>query len=97
MAESVLNDLDKVLEMSPNQIYAYFNKGNMYLSFNDYTAALACYTSAINIKADFGEAYFNRGMVYLQLGNIEKGVADLSKAGELGIMSSYNVLKRMRR
>ena len=69
----------------------------MYLSFNDYTAALACYTSAINIKADFGEAYFNRGMVYLQLGNIEKGVADLSKAGELGIMSSYNVLKRMRR
>ena len=36
-------------------------------------------------------------MVYLQLGNIEKGVADLSKAGELGIMSSYNVLKRMRR
>lgn len=97
MAESVLDDLDKVLELSPNQVYAYFNKGNIYLSFNDYTAALACYTSAINIRADFGEAYFNRGMVYLQLGNIEKGVADLSKAGELGIMASYNVLKRMRR
>lgn len=97
MAESVLDDLDRVLELSPNQVYAYFNKGNIYLSFNDYTAALACYTSAINIRADFGEAYFNRGMVYLQLGNIEKGVADLSKAGELGIMASYNVLKRMRR
>ncbi len=95
--ELVIEDLNKVIELSPNLVYACFNKGNIYLKNRDYTSAISCYTDAINLKADFGEAYYNRGMTYLQLGNMEKGVSDLSKAGELGIMSSYNVLKRMRR
>ena len=42
-----------------------------------------------------GEAWYNRGYVYLQLGNRDAGLADLSKAGELGIVPSYNLLKRM--
>ena len=33
--------------------------------------------------------------MYFKLGNREKGVADLSNAGELGVLPSYNVLKRM--
>ncbi len=93
----IVADFDKVIELSPNLIYAYFNKGNLYAEKHDYTSAISCFTEAINIKSDFGEAFYNRGMMYLQLGNMEKGVADLSKAGELGILSSYYVLKRMRR
>jgi len=31
------------------------------------------------------------------MGNKDSGVADLSKAGELGVLPSYNVLKRMNR
>ena len=97
LLDLVIEDLDKVIELSPNLVYAYFNKGNIYIKRHDYTSAISCFTDAINIKSDFGEAYYNRGMMYLQLGNMEKGVADLSKAGELGILSSYYVLKRMRR
>ena len=91
----IIADFDKVIELSPGNIYAYFNKGNIYLSTQDYTAAISCYSSAIENKPDFGEAYYNRGLVYLRLGNRDKGIADLSKAGELGILPSYNVLKRM--
>lgn len=47
--------------------------------------------------ADLGEAYYNRGYLYLMLGNKDAGIADLSKAGELGIVPSYNLLKRMTR
>ena len=74
-----------------------FNKGNIYMTLNDNTAALSAYTAAIGLKPDFGEAYYNRGLMYLRMGNKERGVADLSKAGELGILPSYNVLKRMSR
>jgi tetratricopeptide (TPR) repeat protein len=56
---------------------------------------VSCYTQAIGIKPDFGEAYYNRGLVYMRLGNRPSGVNDLSKAGELGILPSYTVLKRM--
>ena len=61
----------------------------------DYTAAISCYNKVIELKPDLGEAYYNRGLMYLRLGNKERGVADLSKAGEMGILPSYNVLKRM--
>lgn len=93
----VVADYDKVVELSPNLIYAYFNKGNIYYLQNDYTSAISCYTSAIDAKSDFGEAYFNRGVAYFRLGNFDKGMSDLSRAGELGIVSSYNLIKRMRR
>lgn len=94
---SVFADLNKAIELSPNSVCAYFNKGNIYYSQSDYTSAISCYTSAITIKPDFGEAYYNRGVAYLRLGNMDGGMADLSRAGELGIMSSYNVIKRMRK
>lgn len=93
----VIDDLDNVIKQSPKLVYAYFNKGNIFYNQGDYTSAISCYASAISVKADFGEAYYNRGIAYLRLGNMDKGMEDLSRAGELGIMSSYNVIKRMRR
>ena len=90
----VLSDLDKVIELSPRMAIAYYNKGNLYLSANDYTSALSAYNRAIELKPDL---YYNRGYVYFRLGNKDAGSADLSKAGELGILPSYNLLKRMGR
>nr|WP_301699822.1 tetratricopeptide repeat protein [uncultured Muribaculum sp.] len=69
----------------------------MLVSLGDYTSAISAYTKAIELKADLGEAYYNRGYLYLMLGNKDAGIADLSKAGELGIVPSYNLLKRMTR
>lgn len=91
----VMADIDKTLALSPRFAMAYFNKGNMLLEQRDYTSALSAFTKAIENKPDMGEAYYNRGYVYFRLGNKEAGSADLSKAGELGILPSYNLLKRM--
>ncbi len=35
------------------------------------------------------------GYIYLKLGNRRAGIADLSKAGEMGIVPAYNLIKRM--
>ncbi len=91
----ILADLDRVIELSPRMAIAHFNKGCLLAATQDYTSALSAFSTAIELKPDFGEAYYNRGYVYLKLGNKENGVADLSKAGELGIVPSYNLLKRM--
>lgn len=95
MLALVTADLNEVLKLSPKNVYALYNKGNVYLLLKNYTSAISCYTEAIALKPDFGEAYYNRGLMYLRMGNKERGIADLSKAGELGILPSYNVLKRM--
>jgi hypothetical protein len=33
-------------------------------------------------------------LTHIFLGNNKQGIADLSKAGELGIVSAYNIIKR---
>ena len=93
----LIQDLEQVIKLSPKNVYAYFNMGNAYMLQGDYTSAISCYTSAIELKPDLAEAYYNRGLMYLRLGNKTLGVSDLSKAGELGVLPSYNVLKRMTR
>ncbi len=93
----IIADLDRTIELSPRLAFAYFNRGNMAVETGDLTSALSAYTRAVEVKPDMGEAYYNRGYVYLKLGNKDAGIADLSKAGELGIVPSYNLLKRMSR
>lgn len=95
-AEDVIADYDKALSINPRLVYAWFNKGNIYYSLGDYTSALQCYSEAITINPAFGEAYYNRGLAYLQTGNKRQAFVDLSKAGELGVIPSYNLLKRMK-
>lgn len=94
---SALEDLEYVIKLSPNMAVAHYDRGVVLASIQDYTSALSSFNKAIEIKPDFGEAYYNRGYVYLKLGNKEAGTNDLSKAGELGVVPSYNLLKRMTR
>lgn len=93
--QMAMKDLDKALELNPRLIYAWFNKGNIYYALGDYTSALECYNRALELRSDFPEAYYNRGLTYMSLGNKESGRHDLSRAGELGILPSYSLLKRM--
>lgn len=95
--QKVMDDIDKVIELSPSMAIAYYNKGVLFAEMRDFTSALRSFNKAIELKPNFGEAYYNRGFVYFQLGNRQAGSADLSKAGELGIVPSYNLLKRMSR
>ena len=90
----VKKDLDKVIELAPDFVYAYYNRGNVLSALKDYRAAIVDYDKAIELDAGFAEAYFNRGLTHIFLGNNRQGIADLSKAGELGIASAYNIIKR---
>ena len=93
----MMTDLDQAIKLSPKNVYAHFNKGNVYMMQGDFTSAISCYSYAIELKPDLAEAYYNRGLMYLRMGNKSKGIADLSRAGELGVLPSYNILKRMTR
>lgn len=94
--QRAMADYNEALRINPRLIYAWHNKGNLYFSLGDFTSALQCFSEAIAINPAFGQAYFNRGLCYLQAGNSRQAFADLSKAGELGILPSYNLLKRMK-
>ncbi|MDE7449292.1 MAG: tetratricopeptide repeat protein [Paramuribaculum sp.] len=91
----VMADMDSVIKQSPQMAIAHYNKGVLLAELHDYTSALSAFDKAIELQPTFGEAYYDRGYVYFRLGNRSAGSADLSKAGELGVVASYNLLKRM--
>lgn len=88
-------DIDEVIKLSPDMPIAHYNKGVLLIEMQDYTSALNALNKAISLKPEFGEAYYNRGYVYYMLGDRDSGSADVSKSGELGVIQSYNLLKRM--
>ena len=49
---------------------------------------------AIVIDQHLAEAFFNRGIARLKSNRTQEGIADLSKAGELGLYKAYSVIKQ---
>lgn len=94
--EMIMRDLDKVIELKPAFPFSYYNKANILCTQKDYKTAIVFYSKAIERDGDFAEAYFNRGLTRIFIGDDEKGIADLSKAGELGIYQAYNLIQRFR-
>ena len=91
----IMRDYDRVIALLPDFAYAWYNRANMLCVQKDYQSAIGNYSRAIELNPELGEAYFNRGLTYIYLGNEERGVADLSKAGELGIYQAYSIMKRL--
>ncbi|MDR1436885.1 MAG: tetratricopeptide repeat protein [Candidatus Symbiothrix sp.] len=91
----IIRDYDMVIQLNPDFVYAYFNRGNIRFLQKDFRAAIADYDLAIQKNPDFAEAYFNRGLTRLSQGDTERGIADLSKAGELGMIDAYGIIKKM--
>ena len=95
--EMIMHDYEKVYELNPDFSFAYFNKANILCTQKDFRTAISNYSKSIEIDPDFAEAYFNRGLTYLFINEDVKGLADLSKAGELGIYKAYNLIQRFKK
>lgn len=89
-------DFDAAIRLNPRLAQAWYDKGCLLYSQRDYSQAAECFTKAIEIDSEFGAAYFNRGLCHLSIGKKNDAFTDLSRAGELGILPSYNILKRMK-
>ena len=93
--DDIAQDYLKFIDLSPRTPIAYFNLGNIYFEMEEYDKASDAYSRAISLKPDFGEAYYNRGYIELRNGHRTSGISDLSKAGELGVIPAYNLIKRI--
>ncbi|MBQ1858455.1 MAG: tetratricopeptide repeat protein [Paludibacteraceae bacterium] len=92
----MLRDYDQVIRIQPDFAFAIFNKANILCAQKQWNDAIDYYTQAIQLDGDFAEAWFNRGLTYVYIGENEKGLSDLSKAGELGIYQAYNLITRFK-
>ncbi len=89
-----LADMEAAAAVLPAFPYLQFNLGNLYCLSSRFVQAIDSYDKAIRLYPWLGNAYFNRGLVLIYLKDKEKGCIDLSRAGELGVEGSYDVISR---
>lgn len=90
---NVIDDWDKVIALSPRLALAYYNKGCTLLAMSQYAEAISQFDKAISVDPFMGEAFYNRAYAHIKKGNADLAKDDLSKAGELGVLSAYDCLR----
>lgn len=95
LSSSILNDLNRTIELAPDLAYAYYNRAVYFAQRGDDDAAMRDYNRAIELAPRLVEAYYNRGLLLLAQGKAEQGIRDLSQAGQWGLYEAYNIIKRM--
>lgn len=87
---------DDLIRANPANVFAWYNKALASYRQRDYSEAVRCLDKVLEMQPGLGAAWYNRGLCYLQGGQKQKAFYDLSKAGELGVVPSYSLLKRMK-
>ena len=86
--EKAIENLDKAIALNNTSNIAYFYRGAVYHSMEEYDNALLDYTKAILLDDKMVDAYYNRAKIILSRKDIEnpdikKAISDLEKAIEL--------------
>ena len=72
----------------------YYDRGATKGKLGDYRGAIQDSNKAIELSPNHANAHGTRGLAKISLGQKESDCLDLSKAGELGDMDAYDLIKK---
>ncbi len=87
-----LKDYNTSIARNSDFIFSRFNRAIVYSLTEELDKAIEDYSWCTENEPDFGEAYYNMGLLKVFMNNPSAGCQDLSKAGELGIQSAYQII-----
>jgi tetratricopeptide (TPR) repeat protein len=80
--DRAIQDYTQTLLLSPTNVLAYNNRGNVYLNKREYDLAIKDYDRVIEIEPN-ADRYLNRGVAYANKGNFDQAIRDYTKSIEL--------------
>ncbi|RHZ72002.1 hypothetical protein Glove_248g15 [Diversispora epigaea] len=78
--EESIADLNKVLEIEPNNVKVLISKGKVYKKMSKYEESITNLSRALEIEPNNVKVLISRGEVYKKMGKYEESIADLSRA-----------------
>ena len=81
--EKALAAYDKAIELKPDFVEAYNNRGGVFQKLGKYDQAVADLGKAIDLYPDFAELYCNRGCLKGSSGELKAAATDFNKRIEL--------------
>ncbi len=88
-----INDYSKTIELNENNLDAYYKRGQAKQQLEAYQDAINDCTKIIEKDRDNVDAYYLRGVLRIEYGQLSEGCLDLSKAGELGDLKAYEMIR----
>ena len=88
-----IDDYSAAIGVNENYIEAYFNRGKAKQFLLAYQDAINDCSKIIQLHPKNIDAYYMRGILRIDFGDTKNGCLDLSKAGELGDLKAYEVIK----
>lgn len=88
-----IDDYTMAITLNENYVEAYFNRGRAKQYLQAYQDAINDCTKIIQINPKNVDAYYMRGLLRIEFGDMKNGCLDLSKAGELGDLKAYELIK----
>src|SRR5688572_19605731 len=88
-----IDDYTAAITINENYVEAYFSRGKAKQFLLAYEDAINDCTKIIQIKPKSADAYSMRGLLRIEFGDSKNGCLDLSKAGELGDLKAYELIK----
>lgn len=89
-----ISDFSKTIELNENYVEAYYMRGKAKHEIEAYQEAINDCTKILEINPKNVDAYYLRGILRVEHGQLELGCLDLSKAGELGDLKAYEVIRQ---
>lgn len=71
------------IELKPDMLEAYLNRGIVYNDLNKVDEALENYNIAIQLDPNYKDAYYNRGFTYLDKEDLDNAIKDYTAAIQL--------------
>ncbi|MFH1788356.1 MAG: tetratricopeptide repeat protein [Candidatus Altiarchaeota archaeon] len=78
--DKAIEHFDKALELKPDLLESYFNRGLAYTRKQEYDKALADLNKVVGLNPNLAEAYYTRGLVYEYQQNYSKAISDYDRA-----------------
>lgn len=88
-----VDDYTAAIAINENYVEAYFSRGRAKQFLQAYQDAINDCTKIIQINPKNADAYSMRGILRIEFGDTKNGCLDLSKAGELGDLKAYELIK----
>jgi len=92
--QDILASYDKALQINPDNIDAWNDRGNYLQKLGRYQEAISAYDRAIQVNPEFAWAWYNRGLVLEQLGRYEEALDSYDKAIQSGSFPAVEEARR---
>jgi tetratricopeptide (TPR) repeat protein len=88
-----VDDYTAAITINENYVEAYFSRGKAKQFLQAYQDAINDCSKIIQINPKSTAAYSMRGILRIEFGDLKNGCLDLSKAGEMGDLKAYDLIK----